>query len=73
MITRFWELKIGKDRFWKSQPFLPSALNAGGIFDRVLETFRDPSGGANSSPGELDQEFLKLIKQAEAKREGVVV
>jgi hypothetical protein len=73
MITRFWELKAGKDRFWKSQPFLPSALNAGGIFDRVLETFRDPSGGTNSPPGELDQEFLKLIKQAEAKREGVVL
>jgi hypothetical protein len=73
MITRFWELKAGKDRFWKSQPFLPSALNAGGIFDRVLETFRDPSGGADPPPGELDQEFLQLIKQAEAKREGVGV
>ena len=71
MITRFWELKTGgRDKFWNSQPFLPSALNAGGIFDRVLETFRDESSGGNAPPGELDAEFLELIRKAEERREG---
>lgn len=70
MITRFWELKTsGQDKFWRSQPFLPSTLNAGGIFDRVMETFRDGPGGA-SPPGELDPKFLELIKRTEAKKAG---
>lgn len=41
MIEKFWELKRGNDKFWSSQPFTPSALSAAGIFDRVLETFRE--------------------------------
>jgi hypothetical protein len=41
MLEAFWRLKTGRDAFWTGQPFLPSALNAGGIWDRVLETLRD--------------------------------
>ena len=43
MITRFWDLKTSKDKFWSSQPFLPSTLNSVGLWDRVLETFRTES------------------------------
>lgn len=43
MITRLWEMKESKDKFWSSQPFLPSTLNSVGLWDRVLETFRTES------------------------------
>jgi hypothetical protein len=36
----FWRLKSGNDKFWSGQPFLPSTLNASGIWDRVLESMR---------------------------------
>jgi hypothetical protein len=36
----FWKLKQGTDKFWQGQPFLPSALNASSIWDRVLESMR---------------------------------
>ena len=54
MISRFWELKTSKDKFWSSQPFLPSSLNATGIWDRVLETFRESSS-------EMTQEEFDLL------------
>jgi hypothetical protein len=41
MLDAFWKLKCSADKFWKGQPFLPSALNASGIWDRVLETMRN--------------------------------
>jgi len=31
----FYKLVNGKDKFWKSQPFLPSVLSSSGIFPRV--------------------------------------
>jgi uncharacterized protein YdaU (DUF1376 family) len=36
MIGQFQALRKNGDKFWRGQPFLPSALNASGIFDRVL-------------------------------------
>ncbi|MCF7945929.1 MAG: hypothetical protein K9L24_03655, partial [Spirochaetia bacterium] len=35
IIVKFWELKISREGFWTRQPFLPSALNADGIWERV--------------------------------------
>lgn len=43
MIEKLWQLKSGSDKFYSSQPFLPSTLNASGIWDRVLEQYRDHS------------------------------
>jgi hypothetical protein len=40
MLESFWILKTSQDRFWSSQPFLPSTLNSAGLWDRVLETKR---------------------------------
>lgn len=39
----FWKLKQSDTSargFWRSQPFTPSALNSGAIWDRVLESMR---------------------------------
>jgi len=57
MIARFWELKTSKDKFWQGQPFLPSSLNATGIWDRVLETFR-------KEEDMTEEEFNRLADQA---------
>lgn len=43
MIEKFWQLKNSSDKFYSAQPFLPSVLNSSGIFDRVLEQYRDKS------------------------------
>jgi hypothetical protein len=40
MIAEFWKQKETSNAFWKGQPFLPSALNASSIWDRVLEQLR---------------------------------
>lgn len=54
IITQFWRLKQSRDRFWKEQPFLPSALNASGIFDRVLEHFRED---------EPNEEYSRILQE----------
>ena len=41
MMRQFWELRKTGDTFWAGQPFIPSALSSGGIWDRVLEQFRE--------------------------------
>lgn len=43
MVT-FWRLKKGREEFWKKQPFLPSTLNAGGLWPRVLEYLEENEG-----------------------------
>lgn len=50
--AQFWKLKQTGNAFWKDQPFLPSALNSSGIWDRVLETLRRK---------EIDPEVAALI------------
>lgn len=35
MIEAFWRLTKSPDKFWSKQPFLPSCLASGGIWDRV--------------------------------------
>ena len=37
LLETFLEMTKNGDKFWKQQPFLPSVLNASGIFDRVLK------------------------------------
>ena len=66
MIKRFWELKTNpRDKFWYQQPFLPSALNSAGIWDRVLETFRE--GNPDDDDGDyLDPEFAAMLQGATA-------
>jgi hypothetical protein len=59
MMEKLWELKNSGDRFWSKQPFLPSALNAAGIWDRVLEEFRE-----ESSHEMTDEEFEQLVREA---------
>jgi hypothetical protein len=44
LIGAFWRLKVSGDKFWSSQPFTPSALNASGIYDRVCEQLRTQAG-----------------------------
>jgi hypothetical protein len=56
MINTFWKLKLGNNKFYSEQPFLPSALNASGIWDRVLETMRTDV---------VDPEVMAIIKGAE--------
>lgn len=54
--ARFWKLKQEDQTpkgFWRSQPFLPSALNASSIWDRVLESMRRDEG---------QEEALKLVE-----------
>ncbi len=41
VLETFWQLKQGRDNYWRGQPFLPSALNASGIWPRVLEEMRE--------------------------------
>jgi hypothetical protein len=45
----FSRLKASGDKFWRGQPFLPSALNASGIFDRVIEEARGAMQSADVS------------------------
>ncbi len=47
MLEAFWQLKQTGNAFWQGQPFLPSALNASGIWDRVLETMRNHEAAAD--------------------------
>lgn len=51
MIEKLWQLKSGSDKFYSSQPFLPSTLNASGIWDRVLEQYRDHSEQEEKAKG----------------------
>jgi|GEM_PF-6958100 len=40
MIGELWRLKNSADRFYRDQPFVPSTLNASGIWDRVAEQLK---------------------------------
>jgi hypothetical protein len=55
MLDSFWALKQSGDKFYSAQPFTPSALNASGIWDRVLETMRNDT---------VDPAILAIIKGA---------
>jgi hypothetical protein len=41
VIETFHRLKTGRDKFWSKQPFLPSVLNSGGIWPRVVEEMQN--------------------------------
>lgn len=60
MLDEFWRLRSNGDAFWNQQPFLPSALNANGIFTRVLEKLRAPV---------VDSSFERVMEIAGAKRQ----
>lgn len=55
MMESLWKLKTGRDKFWSGQPFLPSTLNAAGVWDRVLETLRTETA---------DDSFSKILAEA---------
>ena len=55
MLEVFWRLKRSQDRFWSGQPFLASALDASGIWDRVLEAWRQ------QKPAEVSQEEFQEL------------
>lgn len=55
MMNQFWKMKCNGDPFWHGQPFLPSTLNADGIWDRVLEKMR-------SIETTVDQVALSIAK-----------
>ena len=41
VIEQFYRMTNNGDKYWNSQPFLPSILNSDGIFDRVLKQLQD--------------------------------
>lgn len=41
VIEQFYRMTNNGDKYWNSQPFLPSILNSDGIFDRVLKKLQD--------------------------------
>ncbi len=52
-ITKYYELTQNGDRFWRGQPFTPSALSSPGLFDRVLVEIgqsKSNEGGNNDIP-----------------------
>lgn len=55
VITVFERLTKSGDRFWCSQPFLPSVLNAGGIWPRVLKEIENRAGKANEARQQYQQ------------------
>lgn len=54
MLEVFYRLRRSGDRFWRGQPFLPSALNSSGIFDRVLDQLAESQG---------DEEIEELLEE----------
>ncbi len=57
VIEEFYNMTIGNDRFWKDQPFIPSALNSAGIFDRVIKKIQ------SEQPIEKTQEDIDFLKE----------
>ena len=43
ILVTYWQLTESSDRFWGKQPFMPSALNGGGIWPRVLKEMESVS------------------------------
>lgn len=58
LLETFLGLKQGGNGFWSGQPFLPSALDSAGIFDRVLEQARTHTPMS-------DEEWEKLENEAD--------
>jgi len=46
VLVTFWRLTHGQDKFWRAQPFLPSVLDSGGIWPRVLKELENTRGAA---------------------------
>ena len=55
VIVVFWRLIHSDDQFWKHQPFLPSVLNSGGIWPRVLKEME------NHQEEQLDDRLQEII------------
>lgn len=54
MIEAFYRLTKSSDKYWSSQPFLPSVLSAGGIWPRVK---------LEASKGEVDLSWVDELEQ----------
>jgi len=57
MIEQFYKMSSNGDKFWNQQPFLPSVLNADGIFDRVLKQL------IKSQPKEITEDDYEILKE----------
>ncbi len=44
VMEAYWTLIHGNDKFWKVQPFSPKALNAEGIWTRVVKSMEEEPG-----------------------------
>ena len=60
VLELFWNLTNSEDNIFKDQPFLPSILNSGGIWPRVLKKLEQAEKDGNDS--EVDQEIRRLFK-----------
>ena len=54
VIEQFYKMTCNGDKFWNSQPFLPSILNSDSIFDRVLKQVSKPK-----RPDEIKYEIVE--------------
>jgi len=58
VLEKFHELTTGQDKFWRGQPFTPSALNNPKIFDRVLAEMKTGVGS--------DTAWIDVLEKEEA-------
>lgn len=56
VLVTFWRLTHSQDKFWRGQPFLPSVLNSGGIWSRVLKELE------NAQADTLSPEIQEIIR-----------
>lgn len=56
VLVTFWRMTHGGDKFYSKQPFLPSALNSGGIWPRVLKQMEN-----ESAADDLDDEIARVF------------
>ncbi len=56
VLVTFWRMVHSNDKFYRAQPFLPSTLNAGGIWPRVLKQLEN-----ESAADDLDDEIARVF------------
>ena len=58
LLEFYYELTVSNNNFWKTQPFLPSILNADAIFPRVLKQLEEKNSDSNFN---YDDQFEKAV------------
>lgn len=70
MIQQYYYLTHGRDKFYSTQPFLPSRLNAQGIYPQVIDKMQDllkatlKKAAARPRPADLNQPALEFDREA---------